>query len=427
MVKLPKQVKEIIRTLKDKGFDAYAAGQCVRDSLHGLKPLDWDVITDARLDALKELFPEAKVLSERLSVIRLYDQEDENDIITDIATYRKKSPEGSSEVLFTDNVMDELTRRDFTVNAMADNGSKIIDEFGGKSDVQAKLVRTIGDAGELFRKEPIKILKALRITAELGYDLTKDVYEAIIKERQQLRNVPNKRIGKEFLAILGGKNTGKAVNMIVDMGLLGYVLGETGNNLSSREKSDLMVFCKNCDKTLPVGERRIGALLSILSTKKALAVIDYLEYEGKLKQHLEDVARDLPSFHFAQQPQVYKKFIYEHAPMERSEYLLNLQKALLMIFDYSIDTKIKSKMFLLKEFERTGEPIFVEDLAIDADDLMEEGILDDPEECDKMLHMLIERLHIEPKKNTRTELLKLAKVYKKNKLKAYFRGVSWIH
>ena len=225
MVKLPKQVKEIIRKLKEAGHSAYAAGPCVRDSLHGLKPLDWDVVTDAGLDTMKELFPEAKVLSERLSVIRLYDQEEDGDIITDVASYRKKSPEGSKEVVFTDDVKEELARRDFTVNAMADNGAEFIDEFGGRSDLQAKLVRTIGDADEIFRNEPVKILKALRITADLGYDLSKDVYEAIVKERQQLEKVPNKRIGKEFLAIVGGEHAGKAMNMIVDMGLLSYVLG----------------------------------------------------------------------------------------------------------------------------------------------------------------------------------------------------------
>ena len=427
MVKLPKQVKEIIRKLKDKGFKAYAAGPCIRDSLHGMKPLDWDVITNAGLDVLKELFPEAKVLSEKLSVIRLYDQEGEDDIITDVASFRKRAPEGSQETLFTDDVKEELARRDFTVNALADSGVEFVDEFGGRSDLQAKLVRTIENADELFKREPLKILKALRITAELGYDLSKEVYEAVISNRQLLNNVPNKRIGREMLAIVGGEHAGKAMNMIVDMGLLEYVLGDTAaNHLTSREKSDLITFCNNCSKSYPIGERRMGCLLSILSTKKALSVIDYLEYEGDLKQHLTDVAKDMPSFHFAQQPQQYKKFIYEHEPMERSDYMLNVQKAARLIFDYSIDTKIKSKMFLLKEFERNSEPIFVEDLAIDADDLMEAGILDDPEECDKMLHMLVERLHIEPNKNTRTELLNLAKKYKKNKVKAFFRGVSWI-
>lgn len=426
MIKLSKLAKETIRILKDKGFEAYAVGPCVRNSLVGQKPEEWDVGTSADFASIMELFPDAKVLSDKLSIVRLYGGDGEEDLVCDVCTFRAKGEENGDSV-FTQDVKEDLKRRDFTVNALADNGVEFVDEFGGRSDIQAKLVRTIGSADDLFREEPIKMLKALRITAELGFDLTQEVYEAILKNHGLLRNLDPERFRRDFLAIVGGPSAGKALNMIVDMGMLGDILGEAGDSLTSREKSDLMTFCENAGKSKPVPDRRMGALLSILSKKKALSIIVRLGFTGDLRQHLEDVAIDLPAFHFAQQPQTYKKFIYEHAPMERSEYLLNLQKALLIIFDYSIETKIKSKMYLLKEFEKNGDPIFVEDLAIDANDLMEAGILDTPEECEKMLKMLIERLHLEPKKNTRKELFKLAKSYKKNKLKAYFRGVSWIH
>ncbi|MBQ5441009.1 MAG: CCA tRNA nucleotidyltransferase [Firmicutes bacterium] len=425
MIKLPKLVKEIIKSLKDKGYDAYAVGPCVRDSIAGKKPLDWDITTSAGLDVLKETFPDARVLSEKFSVVRVRDNESEDELIIDIGTYRKKEL-SDRESSFTDNIHDDLKRRDFTVNAIADSGYDFIDDYNGKNDTQAKLVRTIEKADDLFKAEPIKMLKALRITADLGFDLSKDTYEGIRNNHSLIKGLSNDKIRKDFLAIVGGEYAGKALNMIVDMGLLPDILGETGSNLSHREKTDLVIFCENVEKTKPIPERRMGALISILSEKKALKVIDKLEFDGELRQNLVDVAKDLAAFHFAQQPQAYKKFIYEHAPMERSNYLLNLQKALMLIFDYSIDTKIKSKMYLLREFESHGDPIFIEDLAIDANDLMEAGILSDPEDCDKMLHMLIERLHIEPKKNTRADLFKLANTYKKNKLKAYFRGVSWI-
>ena len=151
MIKMPKEVKEIIRALRDKGYEAYAAGICVRSCLAGEKPLDWDVNTNAGLDAIKEIFPEGEVVSEKFSVVRLYGNEDaEDQIITDIGTFRMKTAEDGT-VPFTDDVKEDLRRRDFTVNAMADNGFEFIDEFGGRSDMQAKLVRTIGSADELFR------------------------------------------------------------------------------------------------------------------------------------------------------------------------------------------------------------------------------------------------------------------------------------
>lgn len=427
MVKLPKQVKEVVRRLKEKGFKAYASGICVRDALAGKEAAGWDISTDADLENIREIFPECKVLSTRLGVVRIPAGDEEDAFDIDISTFRKAIGE-SGAVEFSDNIEDDLARRDFTVNAMADSGDKFVDPYNGKSDLQAKLVRAVSDPDAMFKKDPIRMLKAIRITAELDCDLTQDVYEAIKENHLKLRELSSDKIRREFTAIMGADHPGKALNMLVDTGLLGDIIGEdVYDHLTQREKSDLMIMCQNLDKTKPVASRRLGMLIFILGEKKGMKVIEKLGFEGELRQNLEDVACDMPSFHYAQMPQVYKKFIYEHAPMQRSEYLLNLQKAILIVFDYSIDTKIKSKMYMLGEFEQKGEPIFVEDLAIDANDLMEAGILDDPEECDKMLHMLIERLHIEPAKNTRKELFKLANTYKKNKLKAYLRGISWIH
>ena len=110
--------------------------------------------------------------------------------------------------------------------------------------------------------------------------------------------------------------------------------------------------------------------------------------------------------------------------MERYNYLANLEKAQRIVFDYDSETKIKSKMYLLEEIHALREPIFVEDLAIDGNDLIEAGICED-KEVGKMLNMLIEKIHIKPNLNKRDELLKLAKLYKRNKLAAWTRGIKW--
>ena len=119
-----------------------------------------------------------------------------------------------------------------------------------------------------------------------------------------------------------------------------------------------------------------------------------------------------------------KKFIYER-DMDRYNYLANLEKAQRIVFDYDSETKIKSKMYLLEEIHALGEAIFVEDLAIDGNDLIEAGICSSDEEVGKMLSMLVEKIHIKPNLNKRSELLKLAKLYKINKLAAMTRGIKW--
>ncbi len=429
MIRMPKKIKDVLKTLTDAGFEAYTVGPCVRDSLLGMKPVDWDISTSAVLEDLNRLFPGGVTVSQKLGVVRLYDESDGEELIIDVATYRKKSlktPEGSVPQ-FASTISEDLERRDFTVDAVADSGSKLVDEKGGRSDITSRLIRTVGDPMELFEEEPVKIMKAYRLVAELGFDMTQPVYEGIMAKKEGLDTVKSSRIGKEFLAIMGAEHAGKAMSMIVDMGVLRYILGpEVADNLTGRERGELTELCKNIDKTKTIPERRMGVLMSLLSGKKALAAIDHLGYEGELRIHLEDVAKDLPEFHFCQQPQTLKKFCYEHAPMERTDYLLQLQKAMMIVFGYDIETKIKSKMYLFDEIRKSSDPIFVEDLAIDGNDLMEAGITETPEESEAMLRMLVERLHIEPRKNTRRELLELAKRYKKNKLLAYFRGVSWI-
>lgn len=428
MIRMPKKIKDVLKTLSDGGFEGYTVGPCVRDSLLGLKPVDWDVSTNAKLEDLNRLFPDAVTVSKKLGVVRLYDDTDE-ELVIDVATYRKKSiksPEGNIPQ-FASTISEDLERRDFTVDALADSGSHFIDEKGGKSDISSKFIRTVGDAAELFSEDPMKIMKAYRIVADLGFDMTQSVYEGIMANKEKLDEVKSSRIGKEFLQIIGAEHAGKAMSMIVDMGVLRYILGpEVVDNLSHKEKSELMDLCKNIEKTKTIPERRIGVLMSMLSKRKALSAIDRLGYEGELRVHLEDVAKDLPEFHFCQQPQTLKKFCYEHAPMERTDYLLQLQKAMMIVFEYDIETKIKSKMYLFDQFQKSSDPIFVEDLAIDGNDLMEAGITETPEESQEMLRMLVERLHIEPRRNTRRELLELAKRYKKHKVLAYFRGVSWL-
>ena len=433
MIKLPKNIRDVLKALMDKGHEAFTVGGCVRDSLAGLKPIDWDIATSARFDELCDIFPEAKVLSEKYSVIRLFPEADEGDegLVIDIATFRKDGIYSDGRrpdtVEFVKAVEEDLSRRDFTINALADNGYRFVDLYGGKDDIQEKLVRTIRDPEESFSEDPVRMLRAIRFCAELDFDMTMPAFEAIKKNYRLLEKISLKRFRRELLGILGAKYGGKGLNMIVDTGILNLIFGERGvSRMSRREKKDLMELCANMDKSMPVPARRMGVFYSIFSERKALASIEKLGFEGEIRDHLIDVVKDLPAFHFCQRPENYKKFIYEHETMERSDYLLNIQKAQRLIFGYDCETKIKSKMYMLSEFEKNNDPIFVDDLAIDENDLIEAGIFTEVADCEKMLRKLIERIHIEPKRNTRSELLELAKRYKKHKVLAYFRGVSWL-
>ena len=429
MIKLPKEVAKIMKTLTDAKQEAFAVGDCVRDALLGRKSVGWDIATDASLDKLKELFPEAQVHSQKYSILRMefieehYDDEGkfagEDGIIVDIGTYRRGG------LTFSDKIEDEVARRAFTINAIADNPYKIVDPYNGREDIKKKLIRTTRPAEELFREDPIQMMKAIHYAAELDFDLTKDVFEAIANNYRLLESVSIDKIRDEFTETITASHGGKGLNMIMDTGILNIILGaDVVAHLSNREKSDLMILSQNIDKTYQVPERRLGLFYTCVSRKKAAPSIDKLNFDSATYQHLTDAVRDMAKLYFTAQPEELKRFIYERG-WDRYQYLANLEKAQRIVFDYHSDTKIKSKMYMIDEFKRKGEAVFVEDLAIDANDLIEAGICT-TDNAGKMLSMLVETIHVKPNLNDYKELLKLAKKYKKSKFAAMTRGVKWL-
>jgi len=439
MIKIPKEVKKLIKTLEDAGFKAYAAGECVRDSLAGLKPYDWDLSTSAGLEDLKRLFPDAEVISEKYSVIRqefveeVYDGgggfAGEEGLIVDIGTFRKEgifAGGGKAEAVdFAQTIEEDLARRDFTVDTVADNGTQFVDIADGYADIKKKLVKTMGEPYACFKADPARMLKAIRIAAELDFDLAQNVYEAICANYRLLEKISVDRFRNEFVRIMSAAHAGKGLNMIMSTGIINLILGEdVVNSLSKREKNDLVILCQNIDRSKQVAARRLGLFYTIIDKKKALPSIEKFNFDEVTNQYLVDACHDMPKLYFAQSKELLKKFIYKHG-MDRYNYLANLEKAQRIVFDYDSETKIKSKMYLLEEIHAMGEAIFVDDLAVDGNDLIEAGICETPEEAEKMLSMLVEKLHIKPNLNTRTKLLELAKTFKRNKLAAATRGIRW--
>ena len=426
MNKLPKEVAKIIKTLTDAKQEAFVVGDCVRDALLGRKPIGWDVATDADFTKLRELFPEAQIHSEKYKILRMefieehYDDEGkfagEDGIIVDVGTYRKRAEaareslisreeqtgeQGQSAqsgqvrqsaqtgstglVLFSDKIEDDVARRAFTMNAIADNPYRLVDPYNGREDIKKKLIRTTRPAAEIFREDPLQMMTET-ITAAHG---------------------------------------GKGLGLIMDTGILHIILGDdVVARLTRREKSDLMTLAENIDRTYQVPERRLGLFYTCVSRKKAMPSIEKLNFDAETHQHLVDATRDMAKLYFTAQPNELKRFIYERG-WDRYQYLANLEKAQRIVFEYHSDTTIQSKMYMIDEFKRKGEAVFAEDLAIDANDLIEAGICT-PDNAGKMLSMLVETIHVKPNMNNYKELLQLAKKYKKSKFAAMTRGVKWL-
>lgn len=437
LVKLPKEVGKLMSRLEEKGFDVYVVGGCVRDSVLGRKPYDWDLTTNAGIDDLKTIFPEAKVLSTKYSVIRLeYIEEvvgkdggaEETGLIIDIASYRKEGEyvDGRpKEVFMAESIEEDLERRDFTINAIADGTKGYVDKFEGREDLRKRLIRSVGDADKKFKEDPVRMLRAIRLAAQLDFDLHKSVHDAILRNYRLLYNASVDKIRDEFTLLISAENAGKGLSMLMDTGIIDIIVGEkTVAHLSRREMSDLTDLTKNINKTKRVEERRLGLFFCCIGEKPAKVAIEKLNFEEPTRTYLLDAIKDMAKLYFIGTGAELKKFIYVHG-WDRYEYLANLEKAQRIVFDYFSETKIRSKMYLLDEIKNNGEPIFVEDLAIDGNDLLENNICK-KEDVDKVLHMVVEDLHVKPKKHTREDELLLAKRFAKSKLMASLRGISWL-
>jgi len=439
MIKIPKEVKAIIERLEKENFKAFVTGEAAGDSLAGLRPYGWDVSTSAGFEDLKRIFDEAEVVSEKFSVIRLEflnvvtdesGEEAEEGIIVDVSTFRKGGvyADGKKQetVEFAQTIEEDLARRDFTMYAIADSGHQVIDPYDGFNDIKKKIVRTVGEPAETFVEDPARMLKAIRIASELDFDLTQGVFEAIRSNYRLLEKISVDRFRNEFVRILAAPHAGKGLNMILDTGIINLILGEeVVNNLTKREKNDLVILSQNIDRSKQVAERRLGLFYTIIDKKKAVPSIEKFNFDEKTHQYLIDAVHDMPKLYFAQTKELLKKFIYQHG-MDRYNYLANLEKAQRIVFDYDSDTKIKSKMYLLEEIHALREPIFIDDLTVDANDLIEVGLCDTVEEGEKLLGLVVEKLHQYPLKNKRDEILKLAKKYKNNKIAAATRKIRWV-
>ncbi|MFR7989692.1 MAG: hypothetical protein ACLU5F_03760 [Anaerovoracaceae bacterium] len=423
MIKFDRDVHSVLKTLEKEGFETYAAGECVRDTLRGATCLDWDLVSRANADDVCRLFPDGVVIDEEKQIVRI-----------DL-THQVKGDEGEPDRIegvildvrrFEGDIEDFLRKGEFTINAMADNPERTFaDPFGGREDIRKKLIRTVDDPGKMFKEEPIRMMRAVRIASEVGFDLHQEVFDAILSNWRLLLESSIGLIREELEKLLVTENAGKGLKTMAESGLMAVVFGEeVSRKMNHTDMQAFNTVCENIDKTKPVKTRRLGLLFTTLSRRKARAAIERMEFDPKTEQHLKDGVDEIVNLTFLNDGKTFKRYLFEHG-LERYEYLHNLSKAMRIVYDQPA-VKIESRNYMMKEIRNNKEPVFVEDLVIDANDILEAGIVDSAERAEELLDLVIAVVHSNPKNNQRDVLLKMAKKYSRNKIAAKTRYVRWI-
>ncbi len=217
---LPRSVLRAIEMLEASGNEAYAVGGCVRDWTLGMIPHDYDVCTSAPPDAMKKVFAGERTVETGLRHGTLTVLLDGMPI--EITTFRQDGEyldgRHPQTVLFTRRVEDDLSRRDFTVNAMAYSPARgLIDPFGGREDCARGLIRCVGEAEKRFAEDALRILRALRFAARLGFAIEKSTAEAVHAGKDSLRRISRERIAAEMDGLLLGAHVGEILRAYPDV------------------------------------------------------------------------------------------------------------------------------------------------------------------------------------------------------------------
>ena len=230
-ISVPKEVAETCTALAKAGFEAYLVGGCVRDLLVGREPKDWDITTNARPEEIAKLFPDSVYENDFGTVGVKTASEDPRVKLIEITTYRiegkysdKRRPD---EVVFAKTIQEDLSRRDFTVNALAMGlQGDVIDPFEGQKDLKASIVRTVGNPEERFNEDALRLMRAVRLAVELDFEIELNTRRAIEKLSRDLEIVAKERIRDELTKILMAPRASKGILLLEELGLLHSVLPE---------------------------------------------------------------------------------------------------------------------------------------------------------------------------------------------------------
>ncbi|MBO5682635.1 MAG: CCA tRNA nucleotidyltransferase [Clostridia bacterium] len=386
----PEYIADILSMLHSSGYEAYIVGGSVRDSLLGLTPNDFDITTSALPENIIDVFGDFKLVTTGLkhgTVTVIYDSKP-----IEITTFRVDGDyldsRHPSEVYFTDSIVADLSRRDFTVNAMAyDDEHGVIDPFEGKRDLKNKIIRTVGEAERRFGEDALRIMRAFRFSAQLGFDICDSTLIATNTLKDGLSKVSRERISTEFIKLITAKDPRYAMTKMKELGIFEFVLG-------AHLPSDGEIRALSCAPNTP--RARLGILLASCPEEMRPDILADLRLSNKLTSNVLTIAKRLSSRLEGSEVDA-RRFIGSCG--ELVEETLECAKALGTLdesFEASVRKNLQKKLCLS-----------IKDLAINGGDLISLGA--SGKQIGYILDALLEEVTAEPEKNERETLISLAK------------------
>lgn len=276
IIELPKDVRYIIDILTQNGYEAYAVGGCVRDSILGRVPGDWDITTSALPQQVKALFRRTIDTGIQHGTVTIMLGKNGYEVTTYRIDGKYEDSRHPESVEFTPNLEEDLKRRDFTINAMAYNDENgIVDIFGGIDDIRNRIIRCVGNAHDRFTEDALRILRAVRFSAQLGFEIDKATKDAARELAPTLVKISRERIHTELNKLLLSDNP-DYFSVVYELGVMKVIISEL-EDVNSGDIDRLRVLIKRTKPCLP---ERYAALLSVIGKDKTRAVLKGLKLDN---------------------------------------------------------------------------------------------------------------------------------------------------
>lgn len=424
-------------TLHTAGFEAYLVGGCVRDLILDREPKDWDITTNAKPEQIQSLFEETFYENAYGTVGVVTKSENPRLKVIEVTPYRVEGKYSNArhpdEVRFSENLSEDLKRRDFTINALAYDPvqAKLIDEHGGKEDLAAKRVKTVGNPHERFEEDALRMLRAVRIAAELDFVIEAHTAEGIAAQARQLEKISRERVRDELVRILESDRPMQAIYVAQKLGLVKYVISELEEGIGCAQNQahsfdvfeHLMRSLQHAaDKKWPL-DVRLAALLhdvgkpatrvwsdekkdwtfhghDVVSARMAKRILANLKFP---KETIDKVATLVRTHMFFSDPEVVTlsavRRVIARVGKENINDLLNLR-----VCDRIGTGRPKAHPFRLRKYmsmvdEAMRDAVSVGMLKIDGSKMIKFGEKPGPR-IGWILHALLEEVLDEPQKNT---------------------------
>ena len=444
-IQVPEDVKYIIEKLNNAGYEAYAVGGCIRDSILGRIPDDWDITTSAKPEEIKALFSktiDTGIQHGTVTIMR-------NHVGYEVTTYRIDGEYEDSrhpkEVIFTADLLEDLKRRDFTINAMAynhlaedgeeddDNLKGLVDAFEGIKDLQEKKIRCVGNPIHRFEEDALRMMRAVRFSAQLGYEIEEETAKAIVVLANNLKNISAERIQVELVKLLVSAHP-DYLRKAYELGMTKvffpefdkayvtkqgnphhiYTVGEHMLHCLEHVRADkvlrLTMILHDIAKpeTLIVGEDGVDHFYGHpeKGAEMARAILKRLRFDNDTITKVSKLVK----YHdrkLSLKPEKLRKTIVEIGP-ELFPMLLEVKEAdMLAQSMYKREEKEQELRDLHRLYEKILEEkncLSLKDLALDGKDLIAQG-MKPGKELGETLQILFDYVLEKPEKNTKEDLL----------------------